>query len=98
MTAAGVVGGLSGGMIAGLAMTLAIENGIEKPYRDLVQNTTYLHEAALELERVSQTVLMGQVLFTKYIEADAHLERQLDVQFDRIDAAGNNALAAIMKI
>jgi hypothetical protein len=98
MTAASVIGGLSGGMIAGLAMTIAIENGIEKPYRDLVQNTTYLHEAALELEQVSRTVLMGQVLFTKYIEADAHLERKLAVQFDRIDAAGDNALAAIMKI
>ncbi len=98
MTVASVIGGLSGGMIAGLAMMLAVENGIEKPYRDLVQNTSNLHEAARELERVSQTVLGGQVLFTKYIEADARLEEKLDEQFDRIDVAGNNALAAIMKI
>ncbi|MDL2216202.1 hypothetical protein LJB81_00545 [Desulfovibrio sp. OttesenSCG-928-M14] len=98
MTAASVIGGLSGGMIAGLAMTMAIENGIEKPYRDLVRNTTYMHEAALELERVSKTVLMGQVLFTKYLEADADLEQQLEAQFDKIDAVGNEALALIMKI
>lgn len=98
MTVAGVIGGLSGGMIAGLAMTLAIENGIEKPYRDLVQNTSNLHEAALVLELVSKNVLGSQILFTKYIEADASLEEKLDEQFDRIDAAENEALAAIRKI
>jgi hypothetical protein len=98
MTAASVIGGLSGGMIAGLAMTLAIENGIEKPYRDLVRNTANLHATAAELERISQTVFMGQVLFTKYLEADAHLEQQLDAQSARTDAAGARALDAINKI
>lgn len=98
MTAAGVLGGLSGGMIAGIAMTIAIENGIEKPYRDLVQNTTSLREAAHTLEQVSQTVLMGQLFFAKYIEDSIHLERQINAQFDRIDSAGSDALSAIMKI
>ena len=98
LTVASVIGGLSGGMIAGLAMTLAIENGIEKPYRDLVQNTSYLHEAAQELERVSQTALMGQILFTRYLEVDASLDRQIASQFEKIDASGNEALSAILKI
>jgi hypothetical protein len=98
MSAATILGGLSGGMIAGLAMTLAIENGIEKPYRELVRDTTYMHKAVLELERVSQTVLKGQILFTKYLEMDEYLEQQLNTQFERVNAAGNYALAAIMKI
>lgn len=98
MTAASVIGGLSGGMIAGLAMTLAIENGIEKPYRDLVRNTQNLQAAAAELERVSQTVFKGQVLFTKYLEADFELDAALQDQFTRIDRAGARALDAINKI
>jgi hypothetical protein len=98
MTVASVVGGLSGGIIAGLAMTLAIENGIEKPYRDLVRNTGLLQEATSELERVSQTVFMGQVLFGRYIERDLMLEEGLREQFGRIDRAGLEALDAINKI
>jgi hypothetical protein len=98
MTVASVVGGLSGGIIGGLAMTLAIENGIEKPYRDLVRTTGLLQEAARELERVSQTVFMGQVLFSKYIERDLLLEEDLLEQFERIDRAGLEALDAINKI
>lgn len=98
MTTLNVIGGLSGGMIAGLAMTLAIENGIEKPYRDLVRNTQNLQAAAAELERVSQTVFKGQVLFTKYLEADFELDAALQDQFTRIDSAGARALDAINKI
>jgi len=98
MSAASLVGGLAGGMIAGLAMTLAIEVGIEKPYRDLVQNTQYLQAAAAELQRTSMTIFKGQVLFTKYIEADQQLENALQIQLDRIDAAGERALAAINRI
>jgi hypothetical protein len=101
-TAAGTVltiaGGLAGGMIAGMALSLAIENGIEKPYRDLVQNTTYLQEAARELERVSRTVLAGQAFFSKYLEADLRLENRIQRQFDKIDAAGIEALEIIGKI
>ena len=98
MTTASVIGGLSGGMIAGLAMTLAIENGIEKPYRDLVRNTQNLQAAASELERVSQTVLKRQVLFTRYLQADFELEAALQNQFARIEIAGARALDVINKI
>jgi hypothetical protein len=93
-----ILGGLSGGLIAGMAMTLAIENGVEKPYLDLVKNTSALREAAQVLEETSQTVLKGQILFTKFLESDAELEERLNMQFNRIDAAGNNALNAINKI
>ncbi|MBD5416539.1 MAG: hypothetical protein HDR50_02470 [Desulfovibrio sp.] len=92
------IGGMSGGMIAGLAMALAIENGIEKPYRDLVRNTENLKAAACELERVSRNVFRSQILFTKYLEADYRLEKELQTQMDRVDEAGQRAFEAISKI
>jgi hypothetical protein len=81
-----------------LAMAFASENGIEKPYRDLVRNTGHLQNAVHELERVSQTIFMGQVLFGKYLEVDASLETQLEERFTRIDEAGMRALEAVNKI
>lgn len=98
MTVFEVIGGMSGGMIAGLAMTLAIENGIEKPYRDLVRNTESLQAAACELERVSRNVFRSQILFTRYLEADYRLEKELQTQLDRVDEAGQRAFEAINKI
>ena len=98
MTAAGLIGGLAGGMIAGLAMTLAIENGIEKPHQDLVRNTTCLHETARELAKTSQSVLLGQMLFTKFIEADIQMGKEFDDQLDRIDEYGREMRAAIEQL
>jgi hypothetical protein len=98
MTAVTVIGGLSGGIIACLAMSLAIENGIEKPYQDLLKNTESLHAAASELERVSKTVLMSQVVFTKFLERNFELDNQLNQQFDKIDFAGEQVLDIINRI
>ena len=98
LTVASVVGGLSGGIIAGLAMTLAIENGIEKPYRDLIESTNNLKAAATELEKVSQTVLKSQVMFTHFIEINDQMDKAIRKQFDRIDSAGQRALEIINKI
>jgi hypothetical protein len=98
MMLAGVIGGLSGGIIAGLAMSLAIENGIEKPYRDLINNTELLHSAARELESLSKTVFLNNVLFSKILEKNVYLETELNQQFDRIDASGLRSLNIINKI
>lgn len=98
MAAASLIGGLSGGIIGGLAMALAIENGIEKPYRDLVENTQNLRAAAEELDRVSQNIFMGQCYFNKYLQQDNALEEALNMQFSRIDEAQKRALDAISKI
>ena len=97
-TAAPFLGGLAGGLIAGLAMNMAIENGVEKPYRELVSNTSALVSAARELEMVSRNVFGAQVIFTKVIERDIILERLTANQMDRIDAAGRRALEVIEKI
>lgn len=93
-----LAGGLAGGMIVGLALNMAIENGIEKPYKALVENTENLKAATQELERVSQRVFQGQILFTKYIEAEYQLDKAQQTQFTRIDAAGARALDAINQL
>ncbi len=91
-------GAMSGGIIAGLAMSFAIENGVEKPYKELIQNTSLLNESARELEKISQNIFLGQVCFTKYFEEDVRLEKNIQQQFKNIDKAGNNALESILKI
>lgn len=93
-----ILGGLAGGLIAGMAMQMAIENHIEKPYQDLVRNTEALADAAHELQRAANIVFHGQVIFEKVIEREAYLDSILAQQFESIDQAGKNALAAINKI
>ena len=96
--AAPLLGGIAGGLIAGLAMQCAIENHIERPYRELLQNTEDLRTAAEELQRTSQNILGCQILFTKVMEHENILERLLSQQFSRIDEAGERTRATIEKI
>lgn len=98
MTVASVIGGMSGGLIAGLAMSFAIENGIERPYRELVANTRALRASASVLETVSQTMVKGQVFFSRYLENDIRMEAALQDQMERIDESGMQALDAINRI
>jgi len=93
-----LLGGIAGGLIAGLAMQCAIENHIERPYRELLQNTEDLRTAADELQRTSQNILGCQILFTKVMEHENILERLLSQQFSRIDEAGERARVIIEKI
>lgn len=97
-TIATLAGGIAGGLIAGLAMTIAIENGVEKPYRDLVRNTENLRDAATELTRLSDTVLKSQIIFTHYIEAENQLEKRFQTQMRRVDDAGKRVMEIIGKI
>lgn len=93
MTVGGVallplIGGLAGGMIAGMAMQFAIDNGVERPYRELMQNADLLRESAQELERASLRIFQGQVLFTKMLEKDSELDRMFAVSMKRSEQTG----------
>lgn len=92
------IGGIAGGLIAGLAMDLAIRNGIEKPYINLVKNTHNLQKAIFELEQVSRNVFYTHVLFTKFIQENLRLDNELKIQMDRIDAAGSSAFESINRV
>lgn len=89
---------LSAGVVVIVASGIAIKNCIERPYQDLVRNTTTLNEAAAELERVAGNMMKGQVLFGKFLEADAQMETKFQNQMSRIDQAGQNALDSILKV
>lgn len=89
---------LAASIMVVVAKGIAIKNGIERPYQDLVRNTTTLKEAATELDRVSRNLLQGQVLFGKFLESDAEMETRLKSQMASVDKAGRNALDAILKI
>lgn len=93
-----LLGGLAGGLIAGIAMMVAIENGIERPYRELLFNTGELNSAATELQRLANNIFAGQVLFTKILAAEVELDKRLDAQMAGIDKAGRRALESINSI
>lgn len=93
-----IIGGLSGGLIAGLAMSFAIENGIERPYRELVSNTEELRETTLVLDDLSRTMFHGQALFSQYLEVDFQMETMLQYQMKEIDRVGDMAADAINRI
>jgi hypothetical protein len=79
-TGAALIGGISGGLIAGLAMQFAIENHIEKPYKELVQNTSLLLESVILLQQLTKRIFDGQKLFTSFLLEDNRLEaRILDI-------------------
>lgn len=85
-------------VVAALGAGIAIKNGIEKPYLDLVRNTETLKDAAAELEKVSQSMFQKQILFTRFLEEDARQETQFKATLGRVDEAGKDALDAIYKI
>lgn len=89
---------LAAAIVAIVGGYIAVKNGIERPYRDLLRNTNTLREAAAELDKISNNLFKGQLLFGKYLESDARLETQFRDHMDAIDKSGKQALDAILKI
>lgn len=65
-------GGLIGGLIAGIALSLAIENHIDAPYRDLIRNYELIRDNAIELEKTVQNIKLGQKVIENFI-ADSNI-------------------------
>ena len=80
------IGCMAGGLIAGMAMQSAIENGVERPYRELMRNTALRRSAAEELERVSGRVFQSQILFGRMLEEENRLDNLLHASMKRMDA------------
>lgn len=89
---------LAAAIVAVVGGYIAIKNGIERPYRDLLRNTNTLREAIAELDKVSHNLFKGQLLFGKYLESDARMETQFQERMDAIDKSGKQAVDAILKI
>jgi hypothetical protein len=93
-----IIGGLAGGLIASMAMDLAIENGIEAPYRELVANTALLREANQMLVETSERFAKGQKCFERFLIEDAELESAFQQQQKRSEISSQNMRSAIDKI
>lgn len=89
------IGGMAGGLIAGMAMQSAIENGVERPYRELMRNTALRRSATEELERVSARVFQSHILFGQMLEEEHRLDNLLHMSMKRMDA-NNNRLRDIL--
>lgn len=88
-------GGLTGGLIAGIAVTLAIENGVEKPYRDLLRNTTVVLDSLREMMKTGKTVCIGQKIMTDYIKTESRLGCDFREIFTDIEKNQNDARRAV---
>jgi hypothetical protein len=86
------------GIIAILTMKLAYKLGIEKPYKELVQNTENIHSATKELEQVSKIGCLNQKIFIIFLDQNIQLEKQLKYQFNKIGSFGAYAFGIINKI
>lgn len=87
-----LIGSIAGGLICSMAMELAVENGIEAPYRELVSNAVALRAAAQLLDEVARQILEGQVAF----ESALLKETALDERFQQ-EAECGATLNAIMQ-
>ena len=75
-----VAGALIGAMVAQMATTLAVENGINTPYRQLVAESQTLPESAAMLTDVSNRIFEAQALFEHFVTVDAKLDRSFNEQ------------------
>ena len=71
-----IIGSIAGALICSMAMDIAIENGIEAPYREIVSNAASLRDSARLLEEVSQQIFMGQVTFELFLIKDARTDER----------------------
>ena len=55
-TASAILGGIPGGMLISTALQVAIENGIEKPYRELLANSAQIKESLADINRPLQEI------------------------------------------
>ncbi len=74
ITMAPLLAGFAGGLIASVAMNFAVENGIEKPYREIVENTETLRDSAAILEDLSRSALNTQIAFGRFLQTEAELD------------------------
>lgn len=93
-----LLGGMAGGLIAGIAMSMAIENHIEKPFRELVDNTAAVEESMRVFQEVSDRLVKGQKVFQAALVEEAKLDRQFASQLRNVDDAGRRMSNSIDKL
>ena len=90
-----LLGGIAGALIAGQAYAFAVENHIEKPYRELMENTSALKDVLNLLQEVTNNICKSQIVFTAFLAKDAELDAGFQKQHDRIENSGRRMSRAI---
>ena len=90
-----ILPGVAGALIVGVAVTLAIENGVEKPYREVLANTTAIASAGRAMQECSEVMAYGQKAFVGFLVMDSNLDQATQDQFQRLDDLGHDMKRAI---
>lgn len=92
------VGSVCGAMISGMAMQFVIENGIEKEFRQAVEDTEQVKEAMILFQATAGNMLGGQILVDSYLEHEAAMNAEFTQVVKRIDDSGRGMCSAIDKL
>jgi len=75
-------------MIVGVGVNFAIDNGIEKPYREVMANTEVIVSASKAMKQCSEVMEYGQKAFVGFLMVDAELDSETVKQFKSLDQLG----------
>ena len=82
-----IAAGVAGAAIVGMAVDFAVENHIERPYRELLENAELTRESARLFREAARDVLEGQTAFAAFLGETA----EKDAEFDLAVAGANTA-------
>jgi len=83
-----ILAGIAGAMIVGVGVNFAIDNGIEKPYREVMANTEVIVSASKAMKQCSEVMEYGQKAFVGFLMVDAELDSETVKQFKSLDQLG----------
>lgn len=90
-----IAAGVAGAAIVGMAVDFAVENHIERPYRELLENTERTRESARLFREAARDVLEGQAAFTAFLGETARKDAEFDVAVAGANTAGWDMSKAI---
>ena len=69
--------GLACSIVIASALNLAIEVGIERPFRELMINTENLYDSLICLDQAARDMGLGQQMFGQFLEENLRLDQNL---------------------
>ncbi|MFA7691922.1 MAG: hypothetical protein WCX86_03380 [Candidatus Hydrogenedentales bacterium] len=93
-----LLGAMTGGLIASMAVTIAVERGIEKPFRELIENTQALVAAQKIMQETAKAFAQGQAVFEAFLIEEHRLNIASEQAKDFMDTAGVNMSRAIDRL
>ena len=93
-----LIAAFSGGLIGGVAMTVAIDRGIEGPFREMTENTCLLAEAQAVMRDTADRFAHSQEAFQMFLREERRANEEFERASGRIDHAGRQLTKAIDRI